>query len=259
MTDPESTSKMIDWNSDQVALFQEQLRQGMALWDLPLTPSLEQTYTAYAIKLVQTNAQMNLTAITDPAGVAEKHFVDSLSPFLLQLPQLDGMLRIADVGTGAGFPGLPIAMARPQWNCVLMDSLQKRCRFLSDIVMEQGLKNVEVLHGRAEDIGQQLQQREKFNLVLSRAVARLPLLLELCLPLVKVGGLFIALKGSDGPAEVEESRKALSVLGGVIDHVKEMRLPISQDGRTLIVVRKTKGTPKAYPRKAGTPSRNPLI
>ncbi|MTV50595.1 16S rRNA (guanine(527)-N(7))-methyltransferase RsmG [Heliobacillus mobilis] len=259
MTESISAGKMTDWNGEQIALFQEQLRNGMALWDLPFTPSLEQIYTAYAIKLVQTNAHMNLTAITDPAGVAEKHFVDSLSPFLLRLPQLNGSLRIADVGTGAGFPGLPLAIARPQWNCVLMDSLQKRCRFLSDIVAEQGLKNVEVLHGRAEDIGQQPQRREKFNLVFSRAVARLPLLLELCLPLVEVGGFFIALKGSDGPAEVEESRKALSILGGVIDHVKELRLPSSQDGRTLIVVRKTKGTPKTYPRKAGTPSRNPLI
>ncbi|ABZ83651.1 methyltransferase gidb [Heliomicrobium modesticaldum Ice1] len=257
MSETKEVVKFTQWNGEQVFRFRQQLDKGLQAWGIAVLPDFIDHCTTYAEALVATNAHLNLTAITDPDGVAEKHFVDSLSPLLLNLP--NGPVTAIDVGTGAGFPGLPLALIRPQWRVTLLDSLNKRCRFLSETTERLGLTNVQILHGRAEDSARNPLLRDKYSIVVSRAVARLPVLLELCLPFVTVGGSFIALKGPDGPAEVEEAKRALPLLGGDLEEVKSIALPLSGDRRTLIIVRKQKPTDAAYPRKAGIPNRKPLL
>ncbi|MBM7867746.1 16S rRNA (guanine(527)-N(7))-methyltransferase RsmG [Heliobacterium gestii] len=257
MNDGKETGKLTHWDADQVVRFRQYVQMGLEQWRIALSSERIDQFTVYAEALLATNAHLNLTSITDPEGVAEKHFVDSMSPLLLDLP--DTALSVIDVGTGAGFPGLPLALIRSQWRVVLLDSLQKRCRFLNETTERLGLTNVQVVHGRAEDTARVPQLREKHGLVFSRAVARLPVLLELCLPFLAVGGRFIALKGPDGPTEVDEAKTALRLLGGEIDDVKSITLPISGDRRTLIAVRKQKPISNAYPRKAGIPTRKPLV
>ncbi|MZP29663.1 16S rRNA (guanine(527)-N(7))-methyltransferase RsmG [Heliobacterium undosum] len=257
MIETKETVKFTQWDSEQVLRFRQQVQKGLQDWGIAVSPELIDRCTVYAEVMLATNAHLNLTAITDPDGVAEKHFVDSLSPLLLNLS--DAPISVIDVGTGAGFPGLPLSLIRPQWRVTLLDSLQKRCRFLSETTERLGLTNVQVLHGRAEDSARNLLLRDKYSIVFSRAVARLPVLLELCLPFVTLGGSFIALKGPDGPAEVEEAKTALRLLGGELEQVKSIALPLSGDRRTLIIVRKQKPTNAAYPRKAGIPNRKPLL
>ena len=219
----------------------------------PLRPDLSAEQLAlfetYYAMLADWNTRVNLTAITEPEDVAKKHFLDSLAA----APYLKPNASIVDVGTGAGFPGLPLLILRPDLKVTLMDSLQKRLVFLEAVCKELKLK-AELVHARAEDAGQNPKYREKFDVALTRAVSALPVLCELTLPLVKVGGTSIAYKG-DSAEELTASKNALSVLHATAERVV---IPADYGARELVILTKNGTTPKQYPRKAGTPSKNPL-
>ena len=219
----------------------------------PLRPDLSAEQLAlfetYYAMLADWNTRVNLTAITEPEDVAKKHFLDSLAA----APYLKPNASIVDVGTGAGFPGLPLLILRPDLKVTLMDSLQKRLVFLEAVCKELKLK-AELVHARAEDAGQNPKYREKFDVALTRAVSALPVLCELTLPLVKVGGTSIAYKG-DSAEELAASGNALSVLHATAERVV---IPADYGARELVILTKNGTTPKQYPRKAGTPAKNPL-
>lgn len=205
--------------------------------------------------LIEKNKVMNLTAITDFDDVLKKHFVDSLS-ICFCLPEL--VLSVCDLGTGAGFPGIPLAIYYPDIHFTLIDSLNKRINFLSEVVDELGLTNVSLVHSRAEEAGRNKLYRENFDLVVSRAVANISVLSEYCLPLVSVGGNFISYKSGSVDEEILESGKAIEKLGGKISSIEKFLLPKTDITRSFIIISKDKSTPKAYPRKAGTPGKDPL-
>ena len=211
-------------------------------------------FTRYYELLVETNKVTNLTAITEPEEVAVKHMVDSL------LAYEDGMQgkTLVDVGTGAGFPGVPLKIYCPSLKVTLVDSLGKRLRFLEQVIDELGLKGIRCEHLRAEDAGRSKKHREQYDYVTARAVARLSVLSEYCLPLAKKGGQFIALKGSRFAEEIEEGEAAVKILGGKIISAEPVKLPGLDDGRAIIKIAKIKATPAQYPRKAGTPEKQPL-
>lgn len=217
---------------------------------------LEQLDKYYEL-LVEWNSFMNLTGITDYEEVMLKHYLDSL---VLKLPITgDNLkLKLIDVGTGAGFPGLPLKIAYPDTEVVLFDSLNKRIKFLDEVISQLSLKGVTTIHGRAEDGGRNPKLREQFDVSVSRAVADLAVLSEYNLPFVKVGGYFVAYKSGDIDAEVEKAKKAVSILGGVIEKVDKFTLPDTDIERSLVYIKKVKNTGKKYPRKAGLPSREPL-
>lgn len=215
---------------------------------------LEQ-FSLYFDLLIETNKVMNLTAITEPEEVAVKHIIDSLLAYDEKI--FPGKL-LADVGTGAGFPGIPLKIYCPELKVVLLDSLAKRLKFLQTVIERLGLEDISCVHLRAEDAGQNKDHREKYDLVTARAVARLSVLSEYCLPLVKQGGYFIAMKGSKFKEEITEGLTAVSILGGEIVSAEEVKLPGLDDGRAIIKIRKIKRTPAKYPRKAGLPEKQPL-
>lgn len=219
----------------------------------PLRPDLSagqlDKFETYYTMLADWNERVNLTAITDPEGVAKKHFLDSLAA----APHLKQGASIVDVGTGAGFPGVPLLILRPDLKLTLMDSLQKRLSFLEAVLGELGLR-AECVHARAEDAGQNPRYRERFDAALTRAVSALPVLAELTLPLVKVGGVSIAYKG-DSAEELELAKHALDVLSATAERVA---IPSDYGIRELVIMTKHAATQKQYPRKAGTPSKNPL-
>lgn len=215
----------------------------------------------YAVLLVEWNQKMNLTAITDPVGIAVKHFTDSLAVLPL-LPEKQG-LSLIDVGTGAGFPGIPLAIVRPDIQLTLLDSLNKRLVFLETVCQELEIP-VRRIHARAEDGGRNPELRERFDVATARAVAALPVLLEYCLPFVRPGGCFLALKGPDSDEEYRTAGKALSRLGGQTASVQKWLLPkqphegLEQQERRVFVFRKTQSTPPAYPRASAKITKEPL-
>lgn len=221
------------------------------------------SFYKYYQMLVEKNKVMNLTAITDYHDVVIKHFVDSLSCVKL-LPEFDVVsafkcgASVIDVGTGAGFPGIPLKIVFPEIKLTLLDSLNKRVEFLKDVCTGLNLKDVTFIHARAEDGAHDKKLRESFNFCVSRAVANLSTLSEYCLPFVKTHGYFISYKSEKAEQEISDSKKALSVLGGSIAVEKKFSLPETDISRTLILIKKDKGTPKTYPRKAGTPLKKPL-
>ena len=211
-------------------------------------------FVIYMELLREWNERMNLTAITDEEGILVKHFFDScsISEFV------DNNSKIIDIGTGAGFPGLPLKIVNDTLNLTLVDSLNKRINFLNEVKNKLGLKNVETVHGRAEDVGIDNKYREKYDFAVSRAVAELRILVEYLLPLVKVGGKVIAMKGPNIDEEVENSKKAVKLLGGEIERIESFRLGNTDNERTIIIIKKIKNTESKYPRKAGIPRKNPL-
>lgn len=215
----------------------------------------EQFMDYYSI-LAEWNQVMNLTAITDYNEVVDKHFVDSLS--LARVCDLSVKIRVLDLGTGAGFPGIPLKIVYPGLDIVLIDSLNKRIKFLDTVIGALGLKNITAVHGRAEDYGRNSNYRENFDLCVSRAVANLSTLAEYCIPFVKKGGRFISYKSGNVESEAAESKKAVSILGGRIGSVESFLLPETDIERSFVVIEKCLNTPKAYPRNAGKPSREPL-
>ena len=238
-------------------MFKEELTKAAAEYGISLSDTQMEQYNRYFELLVEWNEKINLTAITEPKEVAIKHMIDSITAYDENLFK-DGT-TVIDVGTGAGFPGLPLKIFCPEIKLTLMDSLNKRIKFLQTVVEELGLKDVECVHARAEEGARNKKYRESFDIAVSRAVARLPILCEYCLPFVKKGGHFIALKGMQYHDEAEEAAKAIKVMGGSKTEIRPVKLPELDDKRAVITITKTMPTPKAYPRKAGTPTKNPIV
>ena len=208
----------------------------------------------YMNLLLEWNEKINLTAITDEREIIVKHFLDSLTIE----KYLDNIKNLADIGTGAGFPGIPIKIFNPNIKITLVDSLNKRVNFLNDIVKELKLENVEVIHSRAEDLGKDKNCREKFDVVTSRAVANLRTLAEYLLPFVKKEGICICMKGPNVDNELEEAKNSINILGGKIEKIEKIFLKENDMERNILIIRKIQNTPNKYPRKAGIPTKSPL-
>ena len=233
------------------------LTSGAAGLGVDITEEMEKQFVLFGNLLLEKNKVMNLTAVTDPEEVQTKHFLDSLAiAAVTDLSERD--LKVIDVGTGAGFPGIPLKIVYPQLKITLMDSLKKRLNFLDEVIDEIRYENIETLHGRAEDIGHHKEYRGLYDLCVSRAVANLSSLCEYTLPLVKEGGMVVAYKSVNAGEEVKEAEKAIRVLGGELKEVKEFVLPGTDLFRSLVVIEKKKATPSRYPRKAGTPAKDPI-
>lgn len=215
-----------------------------------------QSFTIYFRELQEWNKRFNLTAIEDEQEVIVKHFYDSLLG--TQYSGWKGIGKLLDMGTGAGFPGVPLKIVNPEMQVTLVDSLQKRIGFLEHLIKTLDLTGISTVHSRAEDLGQDPRHREKYNYVVSRAVAKLPVLCEFCIPLVKAGGAFLAYKGPDGLEELNKAETALQILGGRKKEVLKRQLPLGGGERIIIVLEKSKNTPPGFPRKAGTPAKEPL-
>lgn len=217
---------------------------------------LEQFYRYYEM-LIDWNSKVNLTAITEMEDVVTKHFVDSLSIKMAVEDIAEKKYRIMDVGTGAGFPGIPLKIAFPDLNITLLDSLNKRVKFLNEVIETLGLTGITAAHGRAEDFGHDNVSRETFDFAVSRAVANIATLSEYCLPFVKVGGYFVSYKSGKIEEELSSGKKAVKLLGGEIEKVFTFKLPNSDD-RSFVKIKKIKKMSNIYPRKAGLPSKEPL-
>lgn len=234
----------------------EKFKEKINMLHINLSDEQYNQYVAYYEMVVEKNKVMNLTGITEFDEFIDKHFIDSLS--IVKAMDLCQIERVIDVGTGAGFPGIPLKIAFPHLKITLLDSLNKRIQFLNDVVDKLGLQNVETCHGRAEDFGHKKEYREQYDLCTSRAVANLATLSEYCVPFVKVGGQFVSYKSGNVDNELKESENAVKVLGGKIGDICSFLLPETDFSRTLVPVKKVKPTAKKYPRKAGTPSKEPL-
>ncbi len=224
--------------------------------NIVITETILNQFLDYYNTLVEWNTFMNLTAITDLDQVVEKHFVDSI--VLGQYLDLNKMETMIDIGTGAGFPGLPLKIMYPHLHLVLVDSLNKRIEFLKEMIAKLQLENVKAVHGRAEELARDENYRAQFDLSVSRAVARLSSLTEYCMPFVKVGGIFAAYKSSEIEQEVEESKKAIQLLGGELAEIKIFPLSDTEYKRSLVMINKRKQTPKKFPRKSGIPTKQPI-
>lgn len=224
--------------------------------NLTLSDTQIQQFMTYYEMLVERNKVMNLTAITEYEEVVNKHFIDSLS--IVKVYQNKENIKVIDMGTGAGFPGIPLKIAFPNWNITLLDSLNKRVLFLNDVIKQLQLFDITAIHGRAEDFGKDPNYRENYDLCVSRAVAKLSTLSEYCLPYVKINGYFIPYKAGNIDSEVNESKKAIKTLGGTLDKLEKFQLPNTDMERSLVVIKKMNHTPKEYPRSAGKPSKEPI-
>ena len=224
---------------------------------IPLTAEQIGQFSVYHEMLLDWNTRMNLTALTAPEDVAVKHIIDSLTAYDAAL--FDGARTLIDVGTGAGLPGIPLAVYAPHLTVTLLDSLNKRVRFLTEVTAAMGLPNVRCIHARAEEAARTAEHRAAYDIVVSRAVARLPVLLEYTLPFVRVGGTLLALKGRAYAEEQKEARRAAEVLGGGRITARPVHLPGLDDVRAILTVTKERQTPAAYPRGGGAPPRRPLL
>lgn len=236
--------------------FRELLNDKAVLAGFCLTEGQLQAFTTYYEDLIETNKVMNLTALTEPEDVVTKHFLDSL--LVLEDKVFFPNAKVCDLGTGAGFPGIPLKIVRSDLQVSLLDSLAKRLKFLDRIIAKLNLQDIVTKHSRAEDAGRSKEDREQYDVVCARGVANLAILSEYCLPLVKVGGFFVAMKSLRYAEEMEAARKAIKILGGHIDSIREVKLPDLDDERKIIYIKKIKATPNLYPRKAGVPEKNPL-
>ena len=237
--------------------FEEILAARAAEAGIPLTAEQIGQFSVYHEMLLDWNTRMNLTALTAPEDVAVKHIIDSLTAYDAAL--FDGARTLIDVGTGAGLPGIPLAVYVPHLTVTLLDSLNKRVRFLTEVTAAMGLQNVRCIHARAEEAARTAEHRAAYDIAVSRAVARLPVLLEYTLPFVRVGGTLLALKGRAYAEEQKEARRAAEVLGGGRITARPVHLPGLDDVRAILTVTKERQTPAAYPRGGGAPARRPLL
>lgn len=233
--------------------FSSNLKEKLNAIDIEIDNEQVQKFYKYMNLLLEWNEKINLTAITENNEVILKHFVDSAT--ILKFIESD--MKIVDVGTGAGFPGIPLNIINNKPKYILIDSLNKRINFLNEVIEKVDLKNINTVHSRIEDFAK--NNKESFDIATSRAVASLNILLEYLLPLVKVGGICICMKGSNAKEEIESASKALEILGGKIEKIEEITLPESDIVRNIIIVRKIKSTPNKYPRKAGMATKEPIV
>ena len=235
----------------------DKFENGLNELGIALSLKQREQFDQYYNLLVEWNKVMNLTGITDYDEVNLKHFIDSLS--IVRIIDMDSVRKVIDVGTGAGFPGIPLKIAFPDMEIVLLDSLNKRVKFLNEVISKLGLKKICAVHGRAEDIARDKSYREQFDLCVSRAVANLSTLCEYSLPFVWISGSFVSYKGEYSENEIHQAENAVDILGGKISKIDKFKLPGTDMGRSLIKIDKIKKTPGKYPRKAGLPAKEPLI
>lgn len=233
--------------------FSNELKEKLKLINIKLEDKQIEEFYNYMNLLLEWNERINLTAITEPIEVILKHFVDSATI----IKYIEDNNKIVDVGTGAGFPGIPLNIINSKASYTLVDSLNKRINFLNEVINSLQLNNINTIHSRIEDFGR--NNKERFDIATSRAVASLNILLEYLLPLVKIGGICICMKGSNVKEEIENASKALEILGGKIEKVEKIILPDSDIERNIVIVKKVKSAPSKYPRKAGIPTKDPII
>ena len=234
----------------------EALKKALELMGGPSDEVTINKYQQYMEGVLEWNEKVNLTNITDPEEFVIKHFIDSI--ICIDYPELEEAGKIIDVGTGRGFPGVPLAIAAPDKEFILMDSLNKRLKIIDELCGQIGISNVTTVHARAEELAKNKAHREQYDLCVSRAVANMATLAEYCLPFIKVGGCLMAYKGPDAEREVEEARKALYLLGGHVEEIREGNLKEFGIDHKVVIIKKVKNTPSKFPRKAGTPAKEPL-
>ena len=244
--------------SDHQQMIAERFSVELANDKISITEEQLKKFQLYYALLLHWNEKMNLTAITKVEEVFNKHFYDSLT-LAMVYPQIAGDYRLIDIGSGAGFPGIPLKIMFPQLKITFLDSLQKRVHYLETVCNELALENCTFIHGRAEDIAHKPEYREQFDFAVARAVARLAVLNELCLPFVKIGGVFFAMKGPDVDLEITEAGKSLKTFKSAIIKTDSLELPDDQGKRSIIQIRKTGPMPHNFPRKPGTPSKSPIL
>lgn len=232
------------------------LKKTTAAMGIDLSVSSLDSFRKYKEMILEWNQKINLTTITDSEEIDIKHFVDSLSPILSG--KLDGNKRMIDIGTGAGFPGIPLKLWNSDLDVTLMDSLNKRISFLNEVIFSLGLMKIHAIHGRAEELALKAEYREKYDICISRAVASLDTLSEYCIPFVKPGGYFIAMKGPSAAEEVKLAGKAVEILGGRVEDVLKVTFPGTELEHMLVIIKKEKNTPAKYPRGGGKPRKSPL-
>lgn len=224
--------------------------------NIEISPETLEKFQGYMEDILELNEHINLTAIRREDEFIEKHYLDSV--VLGQFEEIKKAGKILDLGTGAGFPGIPLALLFPEKEFVLVDSLNKRLKIIDELCQKYSINNVTLIHGRAEELGRKPELRDGFDLCISRAVASMPVLAEYCLPFVKVGGMMVAYKGPDASIELEKAAKAIRLLSGELDRVENVKIMDSDLEHNLVFIKKTGRTPKAYPRKPGTPAKEPL-
>lgn len=234
--------------------FKEEMIFNLNEIDLKLTDEQIKNFYIFMNLLIEKNKVMNLTGITEPREVILKHFIDSLTI----LKYIDKNSSVIDVGTGAGFPGVPLKIAENSLEMTLLDSLNKRINFLNEVIENTSLNNIKTIHGRAEEFGKNTEYREKYDFSISRAVAPLNILLEYMMPFIKVGGKCICMKGGNCEDEIEDTKNAIRILGGELEKIEKFNLPNSDNNRTILIIKKVKKTDSQYPRNAGIPRKKPL-
>jgi 16S rRNA (guanine527-N7)-methyltransferase len=234
----------------------EELKRKAHLIGINLNEYQCEQFQKYYEYLIEMNKVMNLTGITEKEEVIDKHFIDSLA--LASKIDLTRDLEVLDLGTGAGFPGIPLKIAFPNLKITLLDSLNKRIRFLNDVIKQLDLQDITAIHGRAEEYAKKGKLRNQFDICVSRAVANLASLSEYCIPYLRIGGYFVSYKSGNIEVELQNAQNAITVLGAKLERVEEFMIPETEISRSFVVIKKTKETPNKYPRKAGLPSKNPL-
>lgn len=232
------------------------LKKALESMQLECSDDVMEKFNSYMLGVLDWNEKVNLTTITDPQEFVVKHFIDSI--ICTDYPEYEDAGKIIDVGTGAGFPGVPLAIVSPEKEFILMDSLNKRLKIIDALCLDAGIGNVTTVHARAEELAKNKAHREQYDLCVSRAVANMAVLAEYCLPFIKPGGFLLAYKGPDAEAEVLEASRALSTLGGKVEEIREGNLKEFGIDHKVVVIKKVKNTPSKFPRKAGTPAKEPL-
>jgi len=250
------TTAIFRWLVDEMGILTETLARGAEELGIELTGEHLEKFEIYYKMMAEANKKINLTSFDDERGVAVKHFIDSLT--CLKALEGENLASLADVGSGAGFPGIPLKICRPELHVALIESQFKKAEFLERVAGELGLKDVVVINARAEIAGREERRREYYALAVARALAGLNVLAEYCLPLVRKGGYFLAMKGKNPEEEIARAQRSIEETGGRLERVVRLRLPLAGDERNLVLIKKIKNTPARYPRRTGIPQKRPL-